>query len=853
MTAPTASPYSRPRSPTTADNASEPPSTPPRQAEEMQVEASPADQRGLHQKKQRRSSGIPPLNFNNPDDFSSSPYSPCSIDSDDAVQEMRADDIDADSSDSDDKDLVEDETVTGIDSQDVTRQSTDSSNTASSGRLEEALRQAAQQAGTQGIDYDENGDITMEMADDEVTAAFKPWMRVAEGVQSVLGSPNTKQDQENVNPFSPAFLARSRSVDEGDIDESMDFTEAAGTIIPPGQISPVNYDPRGGAGSRHGSSWGSSNSGDETMDLTVAMGGINQKSNVAHIEEEVGDSAPSEEDEGLSMEFTAVVGGVLRQKTESDQTNPLSEDGFANQQRGNENALKDLASAADRDLPSTARSETGEDFTVGMDFTTGIGAILPDQSGVGESVWGSLVPVAENEERRSIPNQSANETTSVQLVSTASENDGSREEPVQVPTSNSPRLFATPMLNPLTPSKKPATPSEQMTPKVVRPTTPGKTPPAKNVAMRTGSPKKLFKSEIKQAVSTADHPNIHSSSLLDLELNQSVVPDVSTKPHSRRPSGLGFDRDGIGSPRVTEILRKRNSITESSEVFRLNGQPREGVRFADPQALERELDEERMEDEQRESGRGILQHEANDQQWPVEETATSNLKDRIQSLTPQKKKLKGRKSLHVGAAKGILGKRPAELDDDEDEQGSTPKHLRAMEGSPIKKAKLPTPSTNTVSSRITRSVRVRPNEINANVRLSTPLTSASPLKAQLAETPKNQLRFKDASIAASPVKANISLIEGPVTQKPSVLKTPLADDRIHLQDLLNLTSIRFMELTTTKRRHTLAPKSLSEHITMHDNPDKDSIAQEGSGCNLEDRVVAGACTLPMLDLYQHVS
>ena len=816
------------------------------------------------------------MNFNNPDDFSSSPYSPCSMIGEDAVQEVRADDIDADSSDSDDKDLVEEETVTGIDAQDVTRQSNDSSNTGPSGKLEEALRQAAQQAGTQGIDYDENGDITMEMADDEVTAAFKPWMKVVNGVPSVLGNPNTQQIQENVNPFSPAFHTETQSVNEGDKDESMDFTTAAGTILPPGHgkqtvlyISPDTHDPWRGAGSRHGSSWASSDSGEETMDLTVAVGGINSKSNVAHIEEEVGDSAPSEEDEGLSMEFTAVVGGVLGMKTGSAQINHFSDDGFTNQQRRNENAveantllvkgneLKDLIPAADRDLTSTAKPEIGEDFTVGMDLTTGIGAILSRQSSVGERAWASLVSMAESEENKSIPTQSANQSMSVCLVPTVPEIDSSREELLQVSASNrrgeSRRLIATPMLNPLTPTKKPATPSKQMTPRVVRPTTPGKTPPVKNVAMRTGSPKKLFKSEIKQATKMPDRPNTHSFSPLDHKLNQSAVPDDSTKPHSRRLSGLGFDRDGIGSPRVTEILRKRSSLNESSETFRSVGQPREGVRFADPQALERELDLERLEDEQHESDRGILQREANEKQWPVEETTTSNLKDRIQSLTPQKKKLKGRKSLHVGAAKGILGKRPAELDDDEDERDNTPKHLRAMEGSPIKKAKLPTPSTNTVSSRITRSVRAGLNETSANVRLSTPLTNASPLKGQVAETPKCQPHFRDTSFAASPVKANLSLVEGPVTQKPPVVNAPLTDDRIHLQDFLNLTCIRFMELTTTKRRHTLAPKPFSEHITTYNDLDKDHNAQEGGGCSLEDRVVAGACTLPMLDLYQHVS
>jgi kinetochore protein Spc7/SPC105 len=68
------------------------------------------------------------------------------------------------------------------------------------------------------------------------------------------------------------------------------------------------------------------------------------------------------------------------------------------------------------------------------------------------------------------------------------------------------------------------------------------------------------------------------------------------------------------------------------------------------------------------------------------------------------------------------------------------------------------------------------------------------------------------------------------------------DERIHLQDFLNMTSIRFMELTTTKRRHTVAPGTTRE-----------SIAASKDDLSLERCVVAGACTVPMLEMYQHVS
>jgi kinetochore protein Spc7/SPC105 len=68
-----------------------------------------------------------------------------------------------------------------------------------------------------------------------------------------------------------------------------------------------------------------------------------------------------------------------------------------------------------------------------------------------------------------------------------------------------------------------------------------------------------------------------------------------------------------------------------------------------------------------------------------------------------------------------------------------------------------------------------------------------------------------------------------------------SEERIHLQDFLNMTSIRFMELTTAKRRHTQAPEAFK------DGQSADSV----DDLSLERCVVAGACTVPMLELYQH--
>ena len=176
---------------------SDPPSTPPEQEDEPStIPDSPAPQRDLHQKKRRRSSGVPPMNFNNPDDDLSSSGVSGSSD----VSESEGEE-DAPGSDDDTG------TAMSLDVEDNTAQSMAESNdtTGSSARLEAALRQAAEAAGTRGIEYDEYGDASMELAGDEVTNALKPW------TQQRLANQLPSEDQENVNPFSPAFKAQLAS------------------------------------------------------------------------------------------------------------------------------------------------------------------------------------------------------------------------------------------------------------------------------------------------------------------------------------------------------------------------------------------------------------------------------------------------------------------------------------------------------------------------------------------------------------------------------------------------------------------------------------------------------------------
>ena len=835
------------------------------------------------------------MNFNNPDDFSSSPEG--SIVSEDTENQtfITADDID---SSDDDKDLVErEDTVTGIDENDTTvhsvvsAHSTTNSSTNSSGRLEQSLRQAALQAGTQGIEFDEHGDLTMEMADDEVTNAFEPLIR-QQGRAATIKQSLAVQDQENVNPFSPAFKASLGTVDPADDEmeqeQTMDFTHAAGAILastnaPP---SPKRGRPKGSStnrrrssGGRRRSSGASSTMADETMDLTTAIGGIQHVQTPQ--EEHNADSVDEAED--MTMEFTSAVGGVLDNNHQIGglRRNSVDDDNLASQQllfeenrriSGNSTVNEgdmDITIAMGGILSSiTERTEPSEDDTHDMDITAAVGAILSNDLQTDDKLLAKQIMEQETDHgqlsRSPFPNISSQEhaaagptpssnktlatsdTGSPSLVTAQSRN---ARRSLGARASTTPKLTS----RQSTPVKKPTTPSKHLTPQPQRPLTPGKTPPSKNVAMRMSSPRRLFKGEIKKAAATTPKGPVPK-----LKLNQDnsaglAAPNLVLTPVYRRISGLGVDREGLGSPRVTALLERRTSIGEAAANFSPQCKIFTSVRFEDPRIMQQELESERIEDERRESGRGILQQEVNNQDAEEEQDATSNLRDMIESLTPKKNKLKGRKSLHVGAARGLLGKRPVELDEDEEEDHS-PKRMVGHDRSPVKSIKLPAPPPKSeTTGRAANTPRFSLSITSGNASMQTPTTDDFDGAKDGATTPKNQGRFKDTQLVLSAAKPPVSFSQKLAGTGVVVTKPTEEEDRIHLQDFLNMTSIRFMELTTTKRRHTIAPNNGAEDSAKRTTSQGvgDDLVDNGRG--LESCVVAGACTVPMLELYQHVS
>ncbi|WPG97511.1 Spc7-domain-containing protein [Acrodontium crateriforme] len=283
-------------------------------------------------KKKRRSSGIPPMNFNNPDDFSSS--------------EMSGSEVSESEGEEDESSADETGTAMSLDIDNNTAHSMAESDasTGSSARLEAALRQAAEMAGTRGIEYDEHGDgdMSMEIAGEEITNAFQPWAQRADYAQN--GS--AAMDQENVNPFSPMFKAQmisgtvtgpSTIAEEDTGDMSMDVTRAMGAITKAQSQLPQ-----------------SSPLGDGTMDVTRAVGGIMRN------QSQLPESSPFGD---RTMDMTQAV-GVIHNGASQKRRRSTTEDGSP--------GSTIQPQSAKRRRSSVARSSMGDDA---MDLTMAMGSI----------------------------------------------------------------------------------------------------------------------------------------------------------------------------------------------------------------------------------------------------------------------------------------------------------------------------------------------------------------------------------------------------------------------------------------------------------------------------------------------
>ncbi|KPI39629.1 Kinetochore protein spc7 [Cyphellophora attinorum] len=817
------------------------PATPEEQVDELQVEASPAHQRDLHQRKHRRSSTAPvaQLEGSLEEVLSSSP-------SGDIMTESSPVRID-DSVGSDTDDDTDGDTAMSMD--DPTSQSVVSENsTSSQGSLDERLRQAANLAGTRGIDYDENGeDLSMEMATSTVTNAFQPWAannRVAPESTAML-------DQENAPFVSTANEQQSERDDPDDgqddtQDMSMDVTSAVGGILSKGQPSAnrrKSVASRRRSVARRRSSGVNSENDDSSMDFTAVGGQILTRG--------PNDDNDGASDEDLTMEFTSVVGGVLGQpyqgsspeKPEADETMDLT---------GN----MDMTVAYGGILPpieeQTEPVTDAEDTqTAPMDMTKAVGNIFQSKAPTQKAT-----PARDQTLTRSTLTdpRHAGVQSQAPVTSIASET-GSPDITLKPRLSGRSRKphgpsttpkFSPKRISPVrnSPMKlKAATPTKQLTPLPARVATQNKTPVNTAVDQKTASPKRLFQDEIKarQSPALARNASPGKTAIFSQDMPSVILSAVRPQLTRKRSSGIGIDQEGFGSPRVAEMLNRRSSIVDSAAEFKLDVGQRSRLRFEDPQELAREVDAERAEEERRESGRFIMEQEAD---APQQENTTMNLSQMIESMTPRKEpksRLKGRKSLAVGAARGLLGKRPAELDLDEEDSPSSPKRLRAIsrEGSPVKKVHLPRPpSKEEITGRLTRAEQVRLNAL-AGPGSTTP--AASPPKKS-ATSPHPGPRYKDLPLEQADERPEsfVDKLDNVMDAVDISIGQDAEKESISLQNFLNMTNIHFIELSTTKRRHTQAPA-----------PQRPSQEQEDR--STEAQFAAASTTLPLIELYQHAT
>ncbi|KAK4940439.1 hypothetical protein LTR10_019423 [Elasticomyces elasticus] len=887
------------------------PSTPAEQIDDLIVEESPGNQRDLHQRKRRRrSSGGPDVILDASQDevFFSSPSGDESTTSSPVRVEEGIESSDDSDSDGDTAMSMDDAT-----SHTVTSQESGSSTPSS---LEERLRQAAQQAGTAGIHYDEHGeDLSMEIVDGTVTNAFQPWARN----QNVNHENDTASDPETNNAIDPAQLSTSHTAAAEEVEEesqlpsedmSMDVTKAVGAILT--SHSPRKKEQKSPKGRRRSirprRSSGAESAYDETMEFTRMQGGI--LGTVSHASA-ADTSQMRGSDDDMTMEVTKAFGGVLSSAarresiaSEQDEDNEtmdmtaavgtilpsIDEDTEPLTDAGDQTMAMEMTKAVGAILKQSpakqrmARQSVGdmqhayimeEEQTMAMEMTRPVGSILnqgsPGRRLTAQSAETATTPPQPQSSERTTPKSTPK--SQLHMTSVASET-GSPSRVLKPQMSGKSQrsmrtASTTPQTNPktTTPVKSPsrlqaATPSKQVTPLPHRATTPNKTPASANVTHRGASPKKLFRAEIKARASPASAKraaDLKAKTLFsrDAETGQQTPSVVLRAPRPqfsrRRSSGIGIDRDGIGSPRVSEILDRRASIGDAAADFKLGSTAPAKLRFEDPVQLEQEVEAERNEDHRQESGRFIMEQEADGSQ---EETATLQIKEMIETMSPRKEKAgkgKARKSLAVGGAKGLLGKRPAELDmDDEDDVESTPKRLKAVsrEGSPVKKIHLPKPpskdeTTGRLSARLQQSLAATAGSDVLTPKLAPP----SPGRTTAAASPAAIGRFKDVPVdeeeRPTSFEDKLDNVVGAIDVSTAQLKDGFdqqEEEKISLQEFLNMTNIHFIELSTTKRRHTMAQLLPA-----------DGLQEPAETSSTETNFVAAATTLPMLELYQHAT
>ncbi len=700
---------------------SDPPSTPPEQEDEAAViPVSPAHQRDLHQKKLRRSSGASSQADSSPSEGSSPGGVGGSSDG-------------SESGDEDEMLMSDDDTGTAmsLDMGELTSQSNSGSefSTASVSSLDARLRLAAEQAGTRGIEYDEYGDASMELAGEEVTNAFKPWVnQQGEAAHRLPGSASL--DQENVNPFSPAFKAQlvsgrvsrpSTVMEEDTGDLSMDVTRAVGGIL--GRPEQVQDSP-------------SSHFGDGTMELTQAVGKLRSVQ-----------TAPS-----------SAVTGQKRRRSTAETGSP---------------GVTAPASQAKRRRSSIARSSMGDDT---MDLTMAIGGIQaqaspakPERRKSAARRRSSGVASEPDDGTMDLTQAVGSIKRATKVEHTASSFDENEELTMELTT----------VLGGIKAEERAASNDRPVTPQTSQ-------SPIRNAANTTpkdqerfidvpdSGPKKLLTPMFQKQV--LHSPAKHSS-------GGKTVTSASRRVRTRASVAFAASPVVARAETVPDITASKTTTPNSS--------PPKGTTSVmdDPRSLVRATPNKSP---------------ARDQTTPSS-TLRQLLDQQLQDAEPSPSALKVLRSSPLKAV--ATPDKPEESSQDGRRLADNIKLLS-------------TPRKEVLKS-LTPRKQTRSQE-QSPPKVATPRPRQTPRAATVAQkSPTRQLNDDLERLRESDEQA----------------------EKVQLQKFLDLAGIRFMELTTTKRRMTTATTP-SKARKMGEIEDEQDVS-------LESGVVAGACTVPELEMYEH--
>ncbi|KAG0644661.1 Spc7 kinetochore protein-domain-containing protein [Tuber brumale] len=359
----------------------------------------------------------------------------------------------------------------------------------------------------------------------------------------------------------------------------------------------------------------------------------------------------------------------------------------------------------------------------------------------------------------------------------------------------------------VTPQKKlstsqPCTPPEQLTPALpaTKPKTPSKKALVIETPLRAGGINEGYSMGAKKRIGFPTSP----SPMKQKTPAKHATPMAFGSPMVTK--GVGIDKPGLGSPRIAAKLSGRKSIGEEMPSFSPITVPRDLIKVS------REDDLADAEEERREKER------------EAERRKSLDLRSRIDMLTPRKA---SRKSLAYGALLAGAGKR--ERSDDASAVLGGGKRRKSVDGP----------------------IAVGDNHGSTTPQAKTPRIGRPTLPTPGSgrrQTPRKRL------VVIAPETPVIIESAGPAPGQPGGQSPEEAmpdraleeeeeeEPKISLQEFLNMTSITFLDgLTTTKRRQAGFPGLKKSRGSMDD---------EAEAC-LADCVIAGACTVPMLDLFQH--